>query len=1581
LLSSIKSNERTPKRLEKLNTVINRYKELRKEFSNFDPLGNSNSSKKFGVRYIPIVEELKTLSKNIHWIVPIVKNKQKIYFENIDKLEDGKDAAIDIISKNVVSSFSNEYEIQQSYLKENISEGINKYDYLINSTFQPNFDLPENNKNIVTLIDGDNSKKANTNLFTYSDNLNDLLYSSSIDKNNKIQRGRFNTNVYNKPLHRLNHIQKDLNELTLLKRGQTVPIQGYLIFPTSFKDYSQAFFKATNIFHKSNLNLTPYRLFDVLHKDKDKIKEIKIDSKYKDTPVLQKSKKNFMKNIKSIYFEENLLYEDRNKSEDHENLLNAIFPRIKELLDSIDFKDCISYEKLLFQLQPFFITHKHITFKQYQKIIEIIESNILNYRKNHSLLIKNCNTYLQNLPESYISQSELLDIIPEPIEQEEVYDPTKERSETIEQQVILDKSVKDAYNIINTDQPSEYLRKTLDLDNSRYLYDACVFSQLNVSNDVNIEEVIKELQTKIETSDMTLINTSNKECVTKVLSKRYANIDDLMGAELIIYFDKNFDDTRYDIYNELNHIQANPNDREKKRLLVNYLITELEVPEEDANEQSASMIEGKKLVKNGHYAVLDDGLGDNRYYVRQEGAWHMDEELSGLSVEEIRFCNLKTNCLKINDKCMNINKSREEAQLELMKEMLDKVENELVKNTDDMKVKIKARLQADIRNIIILKDYISNKTFKYDFYKHDIASQYNSLDIVKSPYIDLRDQVLSTQDIIQKYERIIKFKEKYCREANLENGDDPHWFYCNTTIDKSIKLLPTFILELATAFNTNIDLYRYTLEHIKKERGEISEDGDKMVDKYSGYQICQIEYSTDEGYEKSGAKKISRGLIDSTYEKSLEKQRQQLLQTKIETTDFETKEVSKTQEELDQIESFIGYMDKVIPALDVHLGINTSSNHQFIKNYVLKLMDDEMINKKSYTKALEKDPTKDTYKHYQGKFFLYSLLGMYCIAVQTHIPHINRGKGFSKCVENFKGFPLDKGDNFLHYIICVGIILRGPNKKAEFPFILLPKYKEKKKLDNELKHVKVLKNHMVENILSIPAIKDKLKSKKKYLEQNINQLEKNIVFDYKKWTTFVPPLIEFTIDKLTSPNKDFKSILMKSFSDKRPEISQIHILTLLTKIRKFSLSVQEDIQRIINSRPKDSLFLKSQDGSTIFLENACCNETNDSPYNYFIQNEKNEDIKNHNETVFKLSNIYNEYQRLLQVQLLFSTENTRQEKLTLSTDFTENTIYLAFMKYCKFNTNTILSEELQELCHTNVSDFKLLQSLEEKIDILKSENHNYNKNSLKNLLTIISRKNGLTPVEENAIISSKVKFEKIIDTFKDNYSIKNIFTELNTLMDRYDIGFTEKTDVVVNELIHKLDEEIDSVLGNINSLLDNKRTSKKQKDILNNLKNVREIPFDDVKKGEVKYISKIDENCHFLYRFLLMISKAIANDLPINLIQTKKKSSTMRCPERWDFAKKHEAALEKLISQELQSLDAFRNNEELIAILKEVVQVNIDVITIFENMPFFSRLNDIKTIFDGPIIQKLSYYLFLQILNSHYNILEKKFENTTSLNR
>ena len=72
-------------------------------------------------------------------------------------------------------------------------------------------------------------------------------------------------------------------------------------------------------------------------------------------------------------------------------------------------------------------------------------------------------------------------------------------------------------------------------------------------------------------------------------------------------------------------------------MLINHLITEIDVPEEEASEQAISMIEGKKLVKENDYAVLDNGTNQLRYYKRQNNRWVLDETYNNLPIDEIKF--------------------------------------------------------------------------------------------------------------------------------------------------------------------------------------------------------------------------------------------------------------------------------------------------------------------------------------------------------------------------------------------------------------------------------------------------------------------------------------------------------------------------------------------------------------------------------------------------------------------------------------------------------------------------------------------------------------------------------------------------------------------------------------------------------------------------------------------------------------------------------------------------------------------------------------------------------------------------------
>ena len=75
------------------------------------------------------------------------------------------------------------------------------------------------------------------------------------------------------------------------------------------------------------------------------------------------------------------------------------------------------------------------------------------------------------------------------------------------------------------------------------------------------------------------------------------------------------------------------------------------------------------------------------------------------------------------------------------------------------------------------------------------------------------------------------FVSKYTR--NYLDDENENWLYC---IESGYKLLPLFLYKLANAFLT-YDNYEETLKKICATQGTLSDDGDSIVDKHSGYII------------------------------------------------------------------------------------------------------------------------------------------------------------------------------------------------------------------------------------------------------------------------------------------------------------------------------------------------------------------------------------------------------------------------------------------------------------------------------------------------------------------------------------------------------------------------------------------------------------------------------------------------------------------------------------------------------------------------------------------------------------------------
>ena len=122
MLSTIPTDKQSPKVLEKINTLIKRYVELRDEFSVKNSENNIIKSKTHGRHNKPLKQTLKDMSKQLKWIIPVVSNTKKIY--NIDVFED--DAPEDIIVSEL------DYDLFDEYRNNQISSEENKTHYIIN---------------------------------------------------------------------------------------------------------------------------------------------------------------------------------------------------------------------------------------------------------------------------------------------------------------------------------------------------------------------------------------------------------------------------------------------------------------------------------------------------------------------------------------------------------------------------------------------------------------------------------------------------------------------------------------------------------------------------------------------------------------------------------------------------------------------------------------------------------------------------------------------------------------------------------------------------------------------------------------------------------------------------------------------------------------------------------------------------------------------------------------------------------------------------------------------------------------------------------------------------------------------------------------------------------------------------------------------------------------------------------------------------------------------------------------------------------------------------------------------------------
>ena len=396
-------------------------------------------------------------------------------------------------------------------------------------------------------------------------------------------------------------------------------------------------------------------------------------------------------------------------------------------------------------------------------------------------------------------------------------------------------------------------------------------------------------------------------------------------------------------------------------------------------------------------------------------------------------------------------------------------------------------------------------------------------------------------------------------------------------------------------------------------------------------------------------------------------------------------------------------ISNIIQTFSELMGIKVEEDD--IISAISELLKKELPSKQKYEKMIKGKKQKKkamTYIQLYDDTLLTYTVCFLIVYVQTVVPSIITNTSFPGCKKSFEGWPLLENDDYstITYFSCALRQLKSSTR----PWDTLTRLIGKKRRDakNQIEKIsKKLKLYIKKKILSHPY------SKLRITQKRAAYVEKKIKILAVDWNDFLPPLKKIKISNLRNIPKSFVASLQKDISLGSPQQFE-KIQTIKSKIYFFSLAIQEIIQDII-AKEAPLLISNMQEP---FLENVCCYNSTNNTIEYFAQRENT--LMKYNGIVEFLKNILHNVH--LKPDYIINQKDTKLVYPPISSDFSERTVFLGFIEYCKFNSDVPLSENIKKICEKNTSAFTDNHTLDEKISILKKEGRTFTVQGLRSLL-------------------------------------------------------------------------------------------------------------------------------------------------------------------------------------------------------------------------------------------------------------------------
>jgi len=1546
LLSTIPNSQRTNKVLNNIHITIERFKQLREQFSTFDQYGFIESALVNESTYKPLNQYFKQFKQNLYWILPVVKNIKKIYNGNED--EENIEESSDIILLNNTEQIFNIDKLVDAYKSNDLPIDQNKYSLLyneLNPYFTPFNLINEESANDLLI-----EKNVETDLNVIIDNLEDM-YSSVFTQNN-IRSRRFVIQKYNLGLTRLDTIDNTNARMVTTRVRMTNPdtmsIKSFITLPESTIRFSKINLPGTSLLERVNLNQIFLSYWEFLKK-KTPVNNIFIENLDSE---IEFNENNFVNTIKNYVL--NIPGEEKKKltnEQIYSQFINTIVPKIKVLFElmkkyingKLSIIDVVSY------LEPFLIYTDDLTYMQYKEIIKFIDEKISEFNKK------------------YIERSRLFQSLSKFVKPQIVLNNAFSIISIIEQKNGFRDDIFHYYDIpiegasfrfrYSEYTNSEILRKLMLKDNSKLYTSAISLESVSLmlpSEYSSLFEKEKEMiNSKYENQKKT------DSCGPIIISKHYDSIEELTkDNDKNIYFDKKYDKTNYELLNNYEKEIVSMVPENLKIHIINDLKKKLKLNDYDADYLSNTLLDGHKMVINGQYAILYKNNAMPDYYVRKENKWVLSNDIvKDLDTDESSIlCDLQEKCINVTnkdndeDKCVSLPVDELGIQNQLLNDILSEFDEKYRISKDDFEKKIKEQFDYFVSIIGVLTSIEYNNLLKYNNEKYKLSENMDDEKSIKpiSPYLTVLNLILSQNDFTKKQNDIVRFVNTYTRPAITDNFgplnemENINWLYC---IKTNVPILPIFKFNMATSFITDINGYKNYVDLLISKIGKLSDDGDWWEDKNSGWRIIKIDFDIEEGYEQ-GFKVTTRATLEE---------------------DAGNKVISSTTKNIKYDTFETRTISNIVNALSVAMGINIEVQKEFIINCVLSSLRDTLESEEDYKVKIkemaEKGKKISSYEDFYNTAILYYTLGMFLIAVQTAIPSVKTRKTHPGCVRSFNGYPFEgSGDlSSLTYLACVAFDIRESGK----PWNVL----KGKKTDFILNKIK----GSIDSVLSnIPDVLRKMEEKTDYLLTNP---AKEILDDHDitNWTQFLPPLVPFKIKKLVNVSDEFKRSLLsdlKSGSENQRE----KILVVDSKIIQFSLAIQEKIQNIV----KKKQLLLSNSNNEPYLENSCCESKEGvSTIDYFINQDSG--ILEYNTIVKKLTNIIEDITNYSKSSMFYSIINTKNKYPPISNNFDEKIIYMAFIYFCKFKSLMPIPEDLLPLCNDK-PELDLINknlNVDQIIQKLKDNGKKFDNESFLRLMQLVGRKNIIHLDFDKPNVSSISKLLATIDSIdeeNDEIVEGSLRKLINEALDTFDIATNETTREIKN-LNDFLIRSIDDMIQDINEFVDRYKGNKITKRSIDNFKkNIEKIAEWECEKSNRNQEIKISDEC--LYNTVNFYKTFIANFVTIfpNIILNNVDYQNVLIPDYLKLSKQHENKLRRHINEYYEQLRGFYGQQIISKVLTTIQKSSKNILKLANITPCFTTINYgetiLKPVFDERTSRFLFQYYLLRVIINYIDLTD-----------